>query len=528
MSNLKNKLLLLIIPVIVFILVTTLRFNNGAYYLGSNYDPSYAYLMNANNIAHGEAPGHVDHPGTTIQVIGAFSILIKYVFSNEEGNLSETVIQSPESYLFFVSNVIVLIISVTLYILSYKIFSFSRKLVYAFVFQFSLVTNPTVLYFLVFVNPEPLLVLISLLYLYVLFRIYIKKDLDGNYSFYLKSLALISALGMATKINVLPLVIASIFLIARISYKKGYCSFYLKGLTQHLLLFLIIFVIMVFPALFSYQYLVHWIVGLVIGSEKYGGGEPIIISPTGFVEHLYLIFVKNPLFTFAFLLVLFLGVYLLRYKQKEEVKHLVQVLSFLIIAFVLQIFIVAKHYENHYLIPVLIFPPFVFLMAYNFYVKKKKFVLPLLIIIPICFVSAYRIILLDKQISQKKQEQLAVINEVSKYNYDCLFVLDRTSNLEASLHSGMFWSGKTRGKKEKYYEIYDKIYGQKVKPLHLADLKTLQKYQEHLYLLQTQTSINNNQLVIDLEKKEVIIQLKKLCSNSTESVYKITGVEESQ
>jgi hypothetical protein len=43
----------------------------GPLWLGTNSDPSYAYLLNGLLFAHGVTPGHVDHPGTTSQVIGA-------------------------------------------------------------------------------------------------------------------------------------------------------------------------------------------------------------------------------------------------------------------------------------------------------------------------------------------------------------------------------------------------------------------------------------------------------------------------
>src|ERR1700730_1385628 len=50
------------------------------YYLVSA-DPAYVYLFNGLSILFGVAPGHVDHPGTPVQLFVAFIILVKSVLT---------------------------------------------------------------------------------------------------------------------------------------------------------------------------------------------------------------------------------------------------------------------------------------------------------------------------------------------------------------------------------------------------------------------------------------------------------------
>ncbi|MDH3554369.1 MAG: hypothetical protein OES18_00795, partial [Deltaproteobacteria bacterium] len=74
-------LFLLVIPGVVFALSLVFADINGPYYLGQNSDPEYVYLFNALNIAKFEAPRHTDHPGTTLQVLGATVIRASHYFA---------------------------------------------------------------------------------------------------------------------------------------------------------------------------------------------------------------------------------------------------------------------------------------------------------------------------------------------------------------------------------------------------------------------------------------------------------------
>src|SRR6185436_19337927 len=53
---------------LTFLLIRTLT---GPFYLGTNYDPDYAYLFNSLNLAVFHPPRHIDHPGTPVQLVGA-------------------------------------------------------------------------------------------------------------------------------------------------------------------------------------------------------------------------------------------------------------------------------------------------------------------------------------------------------------------------------------------------------------------------------------------------------------------------
>ncbi len=87
-----------IIPIVVAIVALFHQQTLGPQYLGCNADPGYVYLFNSLNLATGTLPYHVDHPGTTIQWIGA---LILHVLHGVDGKttLIPSVLENPEHYL---------------------------------------------------------------------------------------------------------------------------------------------------------------------------------------------------------------------------------------------------------------------------------------------------------------------------------------------------------------------------------------------------------------------------------------------
>ncbi len=60
----------------------------GPYYGKSRFDPSYAYLFNALDIEQGVAPFLIQHPGTTVQLVGAAVLRVRWWIENR--NLAPT------------------------------------------------------------------------------------------------------------------------------------------------------------------------------------------------------------------------------------------------------------------------------------------------------------------------------------------------------------------------------------------------------------------------------------------------------
>lgn len=85
-------ILVAVILSIIFIAAWHLREHATPFYL-HNADPEYCYFFNALNILQGKSPGHVDHPGTPLQMLGALVIRLASILTND-GHSSDSLVSN--------------------------------------------------------------------------------------------------------------------------------------------------------------------------------------------------------------------------------------------------------------------------------------------------------------------------------------------------------------------------------------------------------------------------------------------------
>ena len=100
----KPSLIFAIIPLTFFFCILLLKRAQGPYWLCFNLDPEYAYLLSSLNFAEGLPIHHLGHPGTTLQVAGAY-ILKSFHFFRKASPLAEDVLKNPEVYLGFMHRI---------------------------------------------------------------------------------------------------------------------------------------------------------------------------------------------------------------------------------------------------------------------------------------------------------------------------------------------------------------------------------------------------------------------------------------
>jgi hypothetical protein len=125
-----------------------------------NWDPDYAYLFNGMAIYSGSAPTHIDHPGTTLQlVITAFLALQERGSSATE--LYLRVIEDPEWYLIAISHGLVIGIAVMALLLGIVVWLRFESLPAALLAPAGVLISPAGLLSLGRVTPEPLVLMLS-------------------------------------------------------------------------------------------------------------------------------------------------------------------------------------------------------------------------------------------------------------------------------------------------------------------------------------------------------------------------------
>lgn len=92
----------LVLPVCFALLAWFLRGQAGPFWQWNLLDPAYFYLLDSLNLLNGDPPGHVYHPGVTVQIFGALMIKLCGLFQG--GDVVAHALAEPERYLTWISN----------------------------------------------------------------------------------------------------------------------------------------------------------------------------------------------------------------------------------------------------------------------------------------------------------------------------------------------------------------------------------------------------------------------------------------
>jgi hypothetical protein len=360
--SLSPRMPLLFMP-LIFLLLSLYNLSiQGPFYSFNNIDPSYAYLFNGFELLHFHTPGHVDHPGTTTQILMALVILVKWGFSAMScwltglpvPSLDHLFFTQPDSFLYAGAVTLILINTVLFSLVSYNLYSHSKNLAVLFAFQLGLfLFFPTIETFSMY-TPEPMLLTGVLLLCLGLFPVLIKHNLMTNPK-YARYFGLAFGFGMATKVTFLPLGLF-LFLYPKTQYKK-IITYSLIG-----------FLICTFPIWGRYFKMIQWLFNIAFHQGHYGSGSVGLIDNTKIIHNFNYLITTAP---FLFISMISISAYLLiTFKNNSPIikKFLILSLGALLFSLVLNL----KHPGIRYMIPVLLLcAPLSAVIAYQLRQHKK-------------------------------------------------------------------------------------------------------------------------------------------------------------
>ncbi|MDQ3019863.1 MAG: hypothetical protein M3R36_04725 [Bacteroidota bacterium] len=441
----KHKyIFLLLIPVLFFFSGNLLKEGQGPYYLNF-YDPSYVYLINSLNLAqlNGYGVGHFDHPGTTVQVLGAIIIYSYHLINNNSKDIPHDVLERPEDYLKVINKIFGMLNTLMLFLLGCFAFKITGNLLYSLLIQFTPFTSMEIFYGYIIVTPDNFLIVVALCLIAVLiYYIYSGDDLLATPYSLVFSFAFVTALGMATKLNFLPMAIIPLLIIKGVKRK-----FIFLGVS------ILLFHIFIFPALSNYTQFTEWITRLIIYSGHYGQGEATVVNSSEFFMNLGLIFTKDTFFTFTYFSIILTIVICLIRKQKIEkgtdvlLKKQLKLLFVIFIAVTFQIVIVAKQYRQHYMIPSFLISIFSLslcasVLAYHF--KKLKVTYSYIVIIILISIWSLNQIILNYNLAVYQRTEAFKIDNFIKDNYSDNFIISTffsSASKQCALAFGVYYAG---------------------------------------------------------------------------------------
>ncbi len=520
-------LILLIVPALVLILSFLAKNSRDPYW--GNPDPTYQYLFCSLHILNGITPSHTDHPGTTVQVLGALVLKLMHPFSSGQ-QIVQHVINDPEYHLYVMNSFFVFCHVIVLIFLGFFVYKKSGDIFLAVLLQ----AIPSLrflggVYEMTFMQPEIFHYTILNLYVVCLVKLYYDDAMSKLYKTAIFS-GIVYGLGVATKVTMLPLFLAPLILLPRwrekLIYVTSACfSFFLATL----------------PILPRYKDMYDWMHKILFQSGHARSMTKPIFSGQDFIGNLKALIPANDvLFRWAAWVIAALMIRYLflmishREEQLTRVKKAGWFLIVLIVVMALQVSMVAKYPARHYLIPtygltgVLIFFAFE-LFAFS---KLRSLVIAFFLISVVVpeMGPRYKGYLDMKKGTQIAiQEKLAFHNHITyKYSQCYLIYASGCSHPLWALNWGDHWHTYMKfGNllKEKYpgalfYDLWEREihdFAQKgpVKQVYPA----LQKRSGCVLLQAGCSNYGHFAQVMDLEFKE---------KHDSECIYQIKGIKDSQ
>ncbi len=334
-------LLFLIVPACVYLAVIPLREAWGHYYYAINSDPSYLYLFNGLNIAQLQPSVHVDNPGSTVQILSAAVIRATAFFRNAD-DIQKDVILHPESYIRAINYSLFAICLSVLFLFGVFAYRFTGSLPWSLFLQSAPFVSWQTMRIFLKVSPEMLIFISCILWAATLLRLSAKNDFREHHLMYTFWFAFLTGISLATKLTMIPFMIIPLML------------FPLRISVNYLLLSFIFFLLLIFPAWEHFEYLLNWVSLLYQHSSLYGGGEPNIIRfPEAFFSLGRLLVLEH---TFYFIVFAASGLLVIA-SAKKSFKNTLQfsidakILRSLLLVVLIQLLMIAKHFNPHYLIP---------------------------------------------------------------------------------------------------------------------------------------------------------------------------------
>lgn len=333
MIQLNRVAFLIAVPVMALALSIACRVWAGPFWMGLNLDPDYAYLMNALNLAKGMPVGHVDHPGTPVQLFGAVVLAASQWIGS--GDLAETVTTHAETYLWILATLFSLLTALALWYLGKQSYAAWGSWQAALMVQLSVLGGlATVSNDIHRFNPEPLLVVIGAFVCATLIRAVAGGAVTTRTDLLL---GFFCGVGVAVKVTFLPIPAAVMLTRAGISRYWTFGAATILG-----------FFVGTLPIVSMYPVFGRWIYGLLTHTGRYGAGEEGIIASQKWFAEIGNILVTMPAFPLAVLLGVVSAVYLSTDRAAKAPRRLMVCFGLMVL---FQVLMVAKHPEPRYLMP---------------------------------------------------------------------------------------------------------------------------------------------------------------------------------
>lgn len=448
----REYFFIFIIPALVLVYSFLLKSAAGPYWLSTNLDPSYQYLLNGLYMVKGISPGHIDHPGTPLQVL-IWAVIVLFNIGHAVPDIVNRVLIDPEFYLQIAHAVLTLMVFMTSVRLAVYVYQSTRDRVAALLIQLPVLgflvlksydSTDAVLPVVANVTPESLLICITNLFALCLLGLYFAKT-PREQNRAMLFLGFIGGLGVATKINFFPLLAVPLFVLPW--RKKG--IFMVIGAGS--------FVLWTLPIIPRYPLFWKWVADLTTHLGNYGSGARGIVDLGLYFMNWRGLILQQGFFVIGALTGLIFSGWVYWTKKADKGS------TFFVgtaMGVVLQFALVAKHPGTHYLLPGLGLCGVLFLFFYfHFLPSAAGFKKAVFVVVLICvFAGIARASVYRTQLAGLTADISAFHEHVRAKYKDYLFLgYYRSSGKEMALAFGDGWR-KPHGVEDELSVLYPRFF----------------------------------------------------------------------
>ncbi|MCI0748806.1 MAG: hypothetical protein L0Y58_25650 [Verrucomicrobia subdivision 3 bacterium] len=342
LSRKLRNLGVVLFPLLLVPGYVVLKEATGPYFYSRNSDPDYVYLFNSLHLALGERPVHIDHPGTPLHLLGAAAIKITNLSRTSTETAVNTIVHG-ESYLDGINLCLAGMLLLLLVVGGALIYRATEKAWTAILFHGAILLLGGNVYCLARVNPEPLLVLISVLLGLLIWLSFVQGG-DFRSPAFIATAALLCATGITTKITFAPLAVLPLLLIPSWRRKGIYVG--LSGL------FVALWLLPIWKSMGRFG---HWLSALATRTGRYGTGEPGVLDVGSYMANIVYLASENLPFICLLAGSLAVAIYF-RYVRAPDASEPCQRTAAGVLLTVaalqgVQMAMVCKYRESRYLVP---------------------------------------------------------------------------------------------------------------------------------------------------------------------------------
>ena len=353
------RLCLLIMPAVILLAGVLVERLHGPSWLGANLDPEYAYLMTFVNILHRTPSGMMLHPGTTLNMYGSGIIWGGYrarLLAGATESLQRDVLGNAEVYLDYVCMALVSMAAISCLLSGILVLASGRKWSQALLIQSTPVFFAACLVALSKTVPENMLVSIGLL-LAGWLCVMVCPDRLTSKPWHAGVLGLLIGFGVATKVTALSW-LGLLWIVPS-----------LAGLGVALGGVALAFCLGTLPIWPQYLDLAGWLGRSVTHAGKYDTGDVGVPALADMASNFVDALRAEPVFiVLACMLIGLSVVFVLKYlcgSKSDSHRAKMRVSLAFGTTVLLQLVLVTKQFEAHYLVPAMMLVPVGLLLLFS-------------------------------------------------------------------------------------------------------------------------------------------------------------------